>query len=724
MALFKKSPKRDGSDDKNDLVGYLDAYENGRLQGWAASRGDGDRIIEIHVFVFGKKIAHESATLAREDLEKIGFANTRHGFDIEVDLPLMYDKNDFAVLMVDINADRSAQIGLTPKSRRQIADLLLELDERAASISDIQGMVLFDIQDLLNFLTAHNNVTGIQRVVGGLIISLLRSKREKDFRFCILSMRHAAVRIVNSDDLLLIVDLAMAGNANQIRLCELVDSLKDHAYSYVPNSGNTYFITGAYWIVVDFGNRLNRLKETGVVVGAYIYDLIPITAAQWVTDETRLMVTIRAIEVFLLADFFLTISEFVAAEVREIVKLELSHVKPTYPVLLPHKLPVTDRKNEAVKRTNIGNIGRFILCVCTLEGRKNHILLFRIWAAMIRKLGFMNVPQLVLVGRWGWNIATFQSAIEDSDFLDGKITILSDVGNAELGELYENCDFTVFPSFVEGWGLPVGESLSLGRFCIASNRSSIPEVGGDFVSYIDPDDFFQSYETIAKFITDPSLLREKTKRIEDTFVATTWDQYAVTMMTRIAEARSECEPQGRLIPHLNINRNYSIDYKTLVKSETSSWEEKALKFLLVSGWQDLEDDGVRSTGERSVLRLKCDELKASSMTLMLELRLAEDIRRAGDVLISSEENEGTHASITRSAIWVRHTIHRSLSGLARVEISGSKGRDHDRGLVFALSRVMLFPEDGLPHELPLAAMRALGIVADRPGRDLNVKLLT
>jgi glycosyltransferase involved in cell wall biosynthesis len=46
--------------------------------------------------------------------------------------------------------------------------------------------------------------------------------------------------------------------------------------------------------------------------------------------------------------------------------------------------------------------------------------------------------------------------------------------------------FCVFPSLYEGWGLPVGEALSLGKVVLCSDRGSLPEVGGDLVRYIDP----------------------------------------------------------------------------------------------------------------------------------------------------------------------------------------------------------------------------------------------
>jgi glycosyltransferase involved in cell wall biosynthesis len=61
-----------------------------------------------------------------------------------------------------------------------------------------------------------------------------------------------------------------------------------------------------------------------------------------------------------------------------------------------------------------------------------------------------------------------------------------DVTDVELDLLYRKCLLTMFPSFAEGWGLPVGESLAYGKISIASRAGAIPEVGGELSDYINP----------------------------------------------------------------------------------------------------------------------------------------------------------------------------------------------------------------------------------------------
>src|SRR5262249_57204973 len=86
----------------------------------------------------------------------------------------------------------------------------------------------------------------------------------------------------------------------------------------------------------------------------------------------------------------------------------------------------------------------------------------------------------------GWLFDKWCADLKASGHLNGKIVLLHGLSDAEVQQAYRRCLFTVFPSFCEGWGLPVAESLAHGKFCVASNRTSIPEVGGGLVDYFDP----------------------------------------------------------------------------------------------------------------------------------------------------------------------------------------------------------------------------------------------
>eukprot|EP01031_Cornospumella_fuschlensis_P015848 gene15848-19356_t len=125
----------------------------------------------------------------------------------------------------------------------------------------------------------------------------------------------------------------------------------------------------------------------------------------------------------------------------------------------------------------------YVLCVGTIESRKNHLALFQAWQILLKE--GLEPPPLILVGRPGWRVDDLMAQLESTRFLDGRIRLVHGVSDPELEGLYRGCLFTIFPSFTEGWGLPVGESLALGKLCLAAMEGATPEAAGGFAEPID-----------------------------------------------------------------------------------------------------------------------------------------------------------------------------------------------------------------------------------------------
>ena len=110
------------------------------------------------------------------------------------------------------------------------------------------------------------------------------------------------------------------------------------------------------------------------------------------------------------------------------------------------------------------------------------------------------------------------------------IRILNRVTDSDLSRLYKNAYFTVYPSLYEGWGLPVAESLANGKFCLASNVASIPEVGGDLIEYLDPWDVPAWAARIHWYIDHPDDLSQKEQRIKKEYIPVTWQSCAASIL--------------------------------------------------------------------------------------------------------------------------------------------------------------------------------------------------
>jgi len=125
----------------------------------------------------------------------------------------------------------------------------------------------------------------------------------------------------------------------------------------------------------------------------------------------------------------------------------------------------------------------FVLAVGTLEPRKNLPGLVRAYQLLDEDL--QRRHPIVVVGELGWSSDETITALHS---LGERCIMLGRVSDAELGELYRRCAVFCYPSFFEGFGLPVLEAMAGGAAVVTSNVSSLPEVGGDAVEYADPHD--------------------------------------------------------------------------------------------------------------------------------------------------------------------------------------------------------------------------------------------
>jgi glycosyltransferase involved in cell wall biosynthesis len=182
----------------------------------------------------------------------------------------------------------------------------------------------------------------------------------------------------------------------------------------------------------------------------------------------------------------------------------------------------------------------YVLTVSTIDPRKNHRMLYHVWKRLIREHG-ERAPRLVMAGRYHVNDLVHE-IIHDPEVKD-RVLLLHPIGDRQLDWLYRNCLFTVFPSFYEGWGLPVGESLWYGKSCIAANTSSIPEIGGDLVDYHDPYDFEGCYRLICRSAFDADFRASREERIRRAYQPTTWKECTDLICRILRDPLEEAETE-------------------------------------------------------------------------------------------------------------------------------------------------------------------------------------
>jgi glycosyltransferase involved in cell wall biosynthesis len=146
---------------------------------------------------------------------------------------------------------------------------------------------------------------------------------------------------------------------------------------------------------------------------------------------------------------------------------------------------------------------RYLLFVSTLEPRKNVVNLLEGFARAVAQ-GYPG--ELLLVGRWGWHAEAAQQALERSP-VRGRIRHLDYLAREALSDVMRGAEALVFPSLLEGFGLPVVEAMACGVPVIVSRASSLPEVAGEAGLYVDPASPAEIASAIMRLATDP-LLRD------------------------------------------------------------------------------------------------------------------------------------------------------------------------------------------------------------------------
>ena len=140
------------------------------------------------------------------------------------------------------------------------------------------------------------------------------------------------------------------------------------------------------------------------------------------------------------------------------------------------------------------------------------------------------MPQLVFAGRVGIGVADLLQQLDNSRWLNGRIRFLREPTDAEIRALYEGCLFSILPSLFEGWGLPLGESLALGKPCLAARGTALEEAGGDLCRYFDPEDVADAHRAVAALLDAPAALAAWQADIRARYRPTDWTAAASAIL--------------------------------------------------------------------------------------------------------------------------------------------------------------------------------------------------
>jgi glycosyltransferase involved in cell wall biosynthesis len=517
---------------------------------------------------------------------------------------------------LELSPSKVAYEELASLASKERASSLME----AKSLKEDSNLLYVDIDDLFGYLRAHKTVSGIQRVQVGFIQYLLARQSVDSGEVAFVRSRNDSGGFwrLQPPTVAAIVDYVTGDTVIHERLVRLLDQAEEQAIRIRPVAGQCYFVLGAFWGFNGDATRFARLKASGVVTGVYIYDLIPLTHPEYcdqnLTNDFRLSLG-DGLAAF---EFVLTISDFTAREVKRFQEHQGLRRVPIEAVALSHVLHGKKSHRSALWSHALAPLQDrpFVLSVSTIEARKNHIYLLSIWKLLIEE--GLDPPDLVFVGRYGWRVADLMEQLRATNFMEGRVHILHDLSDAQLDQLYDACLFTAFPSFIEGWGLPVGESLAHGRPCVASNTSSTPEVGGDLVDYVDPYNLRDGLEIFRRMAFDPAYRAQREEVIRKKFVPRTWQDVGSDLLAKIARLRT-VEVDTRSAPLLLPGEVFRPGELRLGQAVPANYPRRPLRVIIAEGWQVADQIVAWMRDRKAMLRFQTELAPGTEIVVYLHL---------------------------------------------------------------------------------------------------------
>lgn len=218
----------------------------------------------------------------------------------------------------------------------------------------------------------------------------------------------------------------------------------------------------------------------------------------------------------------ITISESSRRDILDILPLHPEKIVVTALAANERYKPITDAEIIRQTKSKYGISGEYICYLGTLEPRKNLPGLIKAHAKL---RGKSLSHSLVLLGEKGWLYEDVFIAILNLK-LGRNVIVPGYVPDEDLPALLSGADLFVYPSFYEGFGLPVLEAMSCGVPVITSNTSSLPEVTGDAAILVDPDDVDQLAGAMEKVLSDVSLKEELRRKGLERAKQFSWEKTA------------------------------------------------------------------------------------------------------------------------------------------------------------------------------------------------------
>jgi glycosyltransferase involved in cell wall biosynthesis len=251
------------------------------------------------------------------------------------------------------------------------------------------------------------------------------------------------------------------------------------------SDATSVYVNCSFFSIVNADGHAEQIKKSGLKPFYVVYDLLPLEFPElfW-NDEISLrhfnILNAMASE----NSTLISISNDVNHKLQNLVnQIEITCKNFSVSQCGVSEVFLKNKTSSNVVRDYENKFTIF----CTIEPRKNHILLLNVWREIINS-GAADIPKLSIIGRRGWNNEDVFRLLDKSPAIKKYVTVFDSLKDEDMIKEIKSSRATLFPSFGEGWGLPIVESMAMGIPVICSDIPVHRECSQGLATYIHPID--------------------------------------------------------------------------------------------------------------------------------------------------------------------------------------------------------------------------------------------
>ncbi len=273
---------------------------------------------------------------------------------------------------------------------------------------------------------------------------------------------------------------------------------------------------------------IRALRRRHLRLVSFVHDLIPITHPEYCRPDQYSVHFQRMIRAVSLSSGIVANSRETLQSLTEFAeKNRLELPKGTSALLAPQVLPAPEARPPLP-------VPYFVM-VGTIEPRKNHAFLLQVWRQLAQDLGPARTPHLVLIGQRGWECENCVDLLERCPALAGVVHEINSCSDQDMSTFLHHARALLFPSFAEGFGLPIAEALAHSVPVIASDLAVFREFAAQVPDYIHPLDGPRWLEVVSDYSLEESPLRNAQIARMSTFTPPSWQAHFVALEQLLAE---------------------------------------------------------------------------------------------------------------------------------------------------------------------------------------------